>query len=338
MNGYCKVKYIIKTIGYDLMIYHLSGLSERAKQQNHMTTWTAQRSIDFIDNFKHNEPLFLHISFFGPHQPWLPPGKWKDMYDPNDIKLPEQFYAPVDNNPVFENTKAQLRKRLNSQLRENDYKKLIAYYYGNVSMIDYYLGNIFQKLKEKNLWDNSVIIFTSDHGDHNGQYGLFFKSDMYDSSVKVPLIIKDTNSKPGDDRKSDAVINTLGLYGTILDYAGNRNWKNENIESISLYNIITDCDVEQKKNETYSIMCSGDKGGNTTMLRQKNHKLIRCIDGSDSIIYELYDMTMKPVETINIFGHPSVKNIQDDLVSKLDKWASQQSLKRNYITTDYMSN
>ncbi len=307
--------------------------SDFIPEEHSMTTWTANQALEFLDDYDCARPLFLHLSFFGPHQPWLPPGQWKDMYNPADIELPKQFYTSMKDNPVFDKAKLQLQDRFNSQLTEDDYKQIIAYYYGNISMIDHYLGFVLDKLKEKKLWDDTLIIFSSDHGDHNGQYGLFFKGDMYDSAAKVALIVKNIDGKFAGT-KCDKIVNTLGIYGTILDQAGCLSWKKDDVESVSFYDILRGKSADSSKGKTFSII--GSKDNNMVMMREENIKLIRLACGVDeSPRYELYDMTESPSEVVNRFDDPSFADIRDEIKRTLDQWWLSQNSKYSDNPKDF---
>lgn len=87
---------------FDNDIYKFSMGSDFRSEDEHDIPWTVDESIKFLEQRDKENPFFLFTSFFGPHQPYIPPAPWKDMYDHNDIELSPQFYATMDNNPIFE--------------------------------------------------------------------------------------------------------------------------------------------------------------------------------------------------------------------------------------------
>jgi len=301
--------------------------SNWCEERYHVTTWTAQEAIRLIEEREQSKPFFLHVSFFGPHQPYQVPAPWNGRYNPADITLPLQFHEEMKDCPVFQELKAAAAARYKKTFDESAYKKLIAAYYGNISMIDHYVGAILKCLREHKLWDDTMIIFTTDHGDHLGQYGLFFKGDMYDSCEKVMLIIKPPNYG-GGNRKVTEIVNTIDLYGTVLEAAGIQDWKGTDIEARSLAPFLGDPNKEIRwDNETYSII-GQDPDKNLTMLRKDNLKLIRLARAGEPALYELYDMNDDELEARNVFNDTAYRGKRDEMKEQLDSWWAIQ--KRNY--------
>ena len=295
----------------------------------HMTTWSANESIKFLETRDTSRPFYLHVGIFHPHQPWAPPAPWDKLYNPDDIELPPQFDARMDNNPIFPLVPAgKLAARFKTKFSREDYRRIIAAYYGNVTMIDHNVGRIFETLKKKGLWDNTVVIFTADHGDHNGNYGTFFKGDMYESSVRVPLIIKPAGGLK-KARRYDKIVNTMDLYGTVLDFAGQSNWRAEDIEADSLVDVFDPkADYGKgRKNETFSIFGTRPDA-NLSMFRRGHFKLMRLSQGPGKpVLYEFYDMRNVPVEMNNAYDVPKYRAQRDDMKKILDAWSQEQDLK-----------
>jgi arylsulfatase A-like enzyme len=189
-------------------------------------------------------------------------------------------------------------------------------------MIDHHVGRLLDHLKRENLWDNTSIIFCSDHGDHNGAYGLFFKGQMYDSCCKVPLLIKPSGLVGGGTVR-DEIVNTLDLYGTILDMAGDTDWRQPHIEARSLVPLLQGSGGVAWKNKTYAII-GADPAENLSMLRTDCLKLIRLSRGGSEPLYELYDMRDEPVEVRNVFDDPDYVDGREELRAELDAWWAGQ--------------
>ncbi|WP_105616803.1 sulfatase-like hydrolase/transferase [Vallitalea okinawensis] len=320
---------------FDSNIFQFSMGSDFRLEEEHDIPWTVEESIQFMERRDKEKPFFLFTSFFGPHQPYMPPLPWKNMYDHKEIELPPQFYASMEKSPIFEKTVGNLRKRISETYSAQDYKKLLAAYYGQISMIDHYIGKLLSYLKENQLWNNTMIIFVSDHGDYMGAYELFFKGQMYDACCKVPMFIKPPH---GNSRGAirDEVVNSLDLYGTILDIAGDQKWKKDNIESRSLVDLLNN-DNTKWRNETYSII-GEKKDYNLTMLRKDHLKLMRLACGEDEPIYEMYDLMDEIAEVRNIYNVDSYKYEREDLKHQLDKWWKQQRNKYPEKTISHRKN
>jgi len=292
-------------------------------EHEHDIPWVVDESVRFLRTRDRERPFFLFTSFFGPHQPFEPPAPWNALYDPKRIRLPPQFEADMQGSPIFQETCAQRAEQFRHLWSQEAYQEMIAAYYGQVSMIDHYMGLLLGYLKSEGLWDNTLVIFVSDHGDHNGAYGLFFKGQMYDSCCKVPLAIKPPGFSSGGIVR-DEVVNTLDLYGTILDLASDESWQRPRIEARSLVPLLQGSDSVAWENATYSIIGANPKG-NLTMLRTGNLKLIRLSRGDNEPLYELYDMRDEPVEVRNVFDDLAYQDRREELKAELDAWWARQS-------------
>jgi arylsulfatase A-like enzyme len=292
------------------------------REQEHDIPWVVDECIRFLDARDTQRPFFLFASFFGPHQPFAPPAPWNTLYDPERIQLPPQFEAEMEGSPIFQETCAQRARQFKRLWSREVYCEMVAAYCGQVAMIDHHVGRLLDHLKRENLWDNTSIIFCSDHGDHNGAYGLFFKGQMYDSCCKVPLLIKPSGLVGGGTVR-DEIVNTLDLYGTILDMAGDTDWRQPHIEARSLVPLLQGSGGVAWKNKTYAII-GADPAENLSMLRTDCLKLIRLSRGGSEPLYELYDMRDEPVEVRNVFDDPDYVDGREELRAELDAWWAGQ--------------
>ncbi len=312
-------------VGKDMYRFYLG--SNFRTEEEHDVPWTVMASQNFMKNRNPEKPFFLFTSFFGPHHPFHAPYPYDTtMYPPESIKLPERFGAEMDNNPIFEQKKARASASAKNEFTEHQYKILLSAYYGQVIMIDHYLGKLIDYMKQEGVWDNTLVVFTADHGDFNADYGLFQKGEMYEASVKVPLIIKPPQSKR-NLRVRDQVVNSLDTYGTILEYAGADHWKEENIEAKSLVPLLSGKKKPAWNNKTYSIL-GQNPFKDLTMLREDNFKLIRYSQGKKEALYELYDMSDSlPEVSNNLFNNPEYAPTKAAMKADLDAWWARQAPK-----------
>lgn len=314
------------TASLDSIYNFIMGTGWRTEEQ-HDISWTVQESMKFIENNNQEKPFFLFTSIFGPHQPYLAPAPWDTMYRPEDIVLGPRFYENLKNSPIFQMSSrgGKLAKKLRNAWEEVKYKEILAAYYGQISMIDDHLGKMFDLLKEKGMWENTWIVFTADHGDFNSAYGTFFKGQMYDVSAKLPLIIKPAMGQ-GVKGVRHELVNSIDLYGTILDIAEDNEWQNlPQIESKSLLPLIEkENTAHEWENKVFSII--GNKPeDNLCMLRSGALKLIRKAIKDDEPIYELYDFDKDSLETQNVYGHSDYTLAQEKLQDVLDSWWVKQA-------------
>ena len=214
---------IIKQYMEDIPIFHLFNDND-IPEELYNTTYIKNNTISFLERYANgrydDKPFFLHCSFPDPHHPVSPPGKYKDMYKPEEIELPDTFNE-VDSlyshpylgtyikNPPF-------RGALVRESTEEEIRKFIAMNYGSVTMIDHAIGQILASLEKLSLSENTMIIFTSDHGDYMGDHGLLLKGPSpYNGTLQIPLIWK----VPGISKSgvSDALISSVDIPKTILE-------------------------------------------------------------------------------------------------------------------------
>ncbi len=174
------------------------------------TNYITEMTLDYLDNYasgERDDPFFIQCSFNDPHHPFTPPGKYWDLYNPEDITLPKSFYHNAhDQTPIL--------KRLHEQLAsgeadrewvrpyavyEDEAKQITALTYGMIAFIDDSVGRILGRLKDLDLDEETVIIFTSDHGDWMGDHGIMQKALLhYQGIIRVPFIWADPKDKsPG---------------------------------------------------------------------------------------------------------------------------------------------
>jgi arylsulfatase A-like enzyme len=163
-----------------------------------------------------NRPFFLHVNFTAPHDPLLWPNGLRDEYRPEDIPIPKNFLPelPFDNGDL-RNRDEMLLPFPRSQ---RDIRREIAIYYAVVAHLDEQVGRVLSALEQAGERDNTIIIFSSDHGLAKGSHGLLGKLNMYEHTINVPLII----AGPGIARnvKSQAQAQLADLYPTTCDVVG----------------------------------------------------------------------------------------------------------------------
>lgn len=166
-------------------------------------------------------PWFCWVSFGGPHEPWDAPEPYASMYDPDEMPPPIPRIKPPDDVGGLLK-RAYGSKSFSPALTDRDIAEMRANYAGNVTLIDDEIGRLIGLLRVRGDLDRTLIVFTSDHGEMNGDHGLICKGTFLDPAVKVPLIIV----PPGDDRscprgqRSDTLVELMDVGASIQDFAG----------------------------------------------------------------------------------------------------------------------
>ena len=195
-----------------------SDLPADIEEQLSETPYMTQRAIDFM---KHagDQPWLCHLSYIKPHWPYIVPAPYHNMYSKEHI-LPavRSEQEKETNHPVYG---AYLKSRICQTFARDDVReRVIPAYMGLIKQIDDQLGVLFNWMKEAKLFDNTMIVFTSDHGDYLGDHWMGEKDLFHDQSVKVPLIIYDPRkeAKNSQGRESNHLVECIDLAPTFLDF------------------------------------------------------------------------------------------------------------------------
>ncbi len=185
------------------------GLEPKVFEGNESLTqaaFVADRSMQFLEE-QGNRPFFLFAGFYAPHPPLIPPASCVEMYDVEEMPLP----ARTDEEPLASQAQG---------LTDDDYRKIKAYYYALVSDVDRNVGKVLQRLEDLGIADNTLVVFTSDHGEYLGDHGKFGKGTPgHDCIMRVPCLI----SYPGHiqpETRLRGFVEGVDLAPTLLDYAG----------------------------------------------------------------------------------------------------------------------
>ena len=188
----------------------------------HPTTWTAETAIEVINNYNHNEPLFMKVSFARPHSPYDPPQRVLDMY--KDKVMPEAAKASWSEALGKDLTDPMQDKQAAfGQFSPEYIANTRKHYYAAITFIDEQVGRIVKALKERGMYENTLILFVSDHGDMMGDHNSWRKTYAYEGSACVPMIIKTPSSFKAVRAKGSTIENPVELRDilpTFVEAAG----------------------------------------------------------------------------------------------------------------------
>ena len=193
-----------------------------------MDYWVGENTWEYLDQV-HDRPFFAMCGFCGPHPPYDPPEPYASTYDPASIPVPALLRARQQNVPEDERQKG----RFDQEDGEGLIRTVIAHYWGMVALIDDMVGRIMEVLTRRGLWDNTLVVFTSDHGDMLGDFGKLGKGNFREPVIRVPFIVVPPGGSPaGADgvngvngtggrrpRSYDGLVEHVDLVPTFLDYA-----------------------------------------------------------------------------------------------------------------------
>jgi arylsulfatase len=182
----------------------------------HNTHWTATHTIDFIRRCAQSgQPFFAFCSFVDPHHGYNPPPPYRDMYKEADMPLPVRKEGELDDKPPFFRNEVKYYREKNKRVAYNR-----TQYYGEITLIDDHIGKILGVLDELKVSQDTLIVFTSDHGDLLGDHWLFTKGPFhYRSCANVPLLFH----WPGCVKTAkvvDGLVQTVDIFPTIASLVG----------------------------------------------------------------------------------------------------------------------
>ena len=183
----------------------------------HATNWTASESIRFLDRRDPTRPFFLMTSFARPHSPYDPPGYYFDLYQQKAVLAPAigEWAAMHDDPNEAKNPNAWRGRRSDEEIR-----RARAAYYGLITQIDHQIGRLLRYLQQHRLFEETVILFVSDHGDMLGDHHLWRKTYAYEGSAHIPLLVRLPRRRRGGCREVAAPVGLQDIMPTILDAVG----------------------------------------------------------------------------------------------------------------------
>ncbi len=281
---------------------------------------TAEKASELIRQHK-NEPFFLAVGFVRPHVPFVAPANYFEPYPYQQIVLPPQVGNDWDDIPELG---INYVNSVNAQMSEEQEKKAIAGYYASVSYMDAQVGKVLQTLEEEGLEENTIVIFTSDHGFHLGEHRFWMKLGLHEESVRVPMIIKVPGKEPA---VTDSFVELLDLYPTVAELA-NLEYS-EHLQGKSLVQMLDDPE-HSVRDVAFSV--TRWRGEMIYLLRSEKWAYIQYGDEAEAGM-ELYDMQHDPQQFNNLAGNPFYKEVVDRFQQMLDEKLAE--VRHNDLGIDY---
>ncbi len=281
----------------------------------HPTGYIAETSEEFIDyhmRTRCGEPFFLHCSFTDPHHPFTPPGKYFDMYNPDDVELPPSFGSVDPNEPAlltrlrqeYLEGRASARGAAPFCAGPEETRQMIALTYGMITMVDDAVSRLMAFLDDRGILQDTVVIFTSDHGDFMGDHGLMLKHGIhYEGVLRVPFIWSDPD-RP-DAARSEVHASAVDIGPSILARAGLA--ANNGNQGLDVMALAERPDRAERKGilveeDELGAHLGTEKGLRTRTFIQDNWRFIvwQGMEGG-----QLYDRDADPHEMYNLWFDPS---------------------------------
>jgi len=261
--------------------------------EHSFTAFQAKETIEAIERLK-DKPFSITCSFHFPHAPMLPPAPYYDMYPAEEMEPPASIADDMENSPYH---KANGRTKYTEYADPEKIKYMISNYYGLVKEIDDWVGKILDKLDELDLTNNTLVIFTSDHGEMLGAHGMRDKFVFYEESSHIPLLMR----FPGEinsETIAAGYVSLVDLFPTILDYL---NITEHPSDGKSLRGLIEGTDKEHGKYVVTEWNTKGDKTPNY-MIVKDGWKLMVPFSKESKVLNAIYNLNEDPHEMNNLLG------------------------------------
>jgi arylsulfatase A-like enzyme len=302
-----------------------------------------------------DEPWFAHISYLSPHPPFIVPEPFNTMISPDDgpdFKRAETWRREAQLHPyVAHELSKQKRSKflpgMKGKVRdfsELEFRSIRAIYYGMIAEVDSQLGRLWQGLRDKDAWRDTIVVLTSDHAEMMGDHFMLGKGGFFDQSYHLPLVIRDPRAKASRGTKAPLFTEAVDLMPTVVDLLGGK--PPEHVDGRSLAPILSgktpsDWRTAAHWEFDFRAVAKGPKKQpfglkpqqcNLAVLRTETHKYVHFGGGLPALLFDLGD---DPGESRNLAGDPAYAVVRAELAERMLAWRAEhldQSLALSELT------
>lgn len=284
----------------------LSWLAAEGVDEEQTDGIAATDAIRLLKQYaRENRRFFLAVGLFRPHTPYVAPKKYFDLYPPEKIVVPEVPEGYLDTLPApARESVTRMKEQVN--LADDRARHAIQAYYASITFADAQVGRILKALKETGLAENTIVLFTSDHGYHMGEHGHYQKTTLFENSARVPLII----SGPGVEaagQSTKAFAEMVDFYPTLAELCGLR--APDYLSGVSLVPVLKDPDARPRRDALTQYL-------NGYSLRTPRYRYTEWgEEGKEGT--ELYDHESDPHEMTNLANLPEHAQLIQQLSQRL---------------------
>lgn len=274
--------------------------------EHHVDTWIGDNTVDFIKS-PPAQPWFAWCGFCGPHGPLDVPPEYLDRYDPDD--MPEPAHWDIDLGDRFPYRGRAPKARPPEAMARA--RKWTAYYHALMDLIDDQVGRIIAALDEGGQWENTLVLFTSDHGEMCGDFGLYGKGNFYEPVSRMPVFVVPPGGGVAAPR-FDGLTEMFDLAPTMLDYAGLRI-----PENMAAHSLRPELETgEGGREAAFGEYVTNDRAQRCVYCRTERYKLVLWTGGG-----ELYDLAEDPDELHNRYDDPALAATRLELTERIvERW------------------
>lgn len=305
------------------------GFTSKLEEEEHRDGWVTKQAINYINKREDERPLFLYLSYMKPHAGHNVPKGYEDLYNADTIKYAEQPNWTEDKSPHSKGVnRRDMYREYWSKASKEEWQLMTMRYYANVTWIDDMMGRTLKALKEKGLLENTLIVYTSDHGEMLGErFYKFNKYNLYDASVRIPMLLSGTALPKEIKRNSVDKLSAenTDIVPTLLNFAEIK--PDEKLLGENL--------LSQKRNSATFAALHERKDEAAFMWRTPEYKLILVFNKKknaanyteeDIKTGEFFNLKEDPKEWQNIYNSKAIAKIKQDYKEALLTHLKKQTL------------
>ncbi|MGZ0170281.1 MAG: sulfatase [Planctomycetales bacterium] len=282
------------------------------------------------DHAGSQQAFFLAVGFWRPHLPFVAPKKYWDLYQPQKIPMPNPAAAPTDVPDIAMHESREIKgyglTPKDRPFTEAEIRHYRHGYYASISFMDAQIGEILDALDESGQADDTIVVFTSDHGFHIGEHSLWGKTSNFELDARVPLIIASPSHKHGLGKRTSSLAELVDLYPTLADLAGIGDDLPKNLGGVSQASVVADPETSvkdvaftQHQQPFYGSRKNWQAWGYSMRTDRWRYTEWRAVADGRAVARELYDHDNGGRETTNLAGSPEQTTVVKQLAERLAK-------------------
>lgn len=302
--------------------------------EHYFDSYVGRKAVEFVEEYDREEPFCLFVGFGGPHGPMDPPEPYASMYDANDLVDVDEPIGPVEHGewvPEYAREHVRAAGPDGSDLTREQQLERRAAYYGKISTIDHWVGEVRSAVEDEGIYEDTLLMYTSDHGEAVGDHGKVSKFSFMEPSVHVPLVVSGPGLASGES--TDEFVELLDIYPTMVEAAGDPS--GGSTFGRSLLPIARDPDDPdpESRDAVHSVISAGGLPGTRLMVRTRRYKYAADDAGRG---YALFDLEDDPEERRNLVDRPDYESVQERLHDRLTEFVFETTMR--YRRQDFSYN
>ncbi|MCK5821804.1 MAG: sulfatase-like hydrolase/transferase [Bacteroidales bacterium] len=268
-------------------------------KKSYTTDWLTNKTLEFIRTNRNTKFAYM-VSYPDPHQPWEVREPFNSMFDPADMSIPDSYSQRIDPLTGWHADIVKSHKKLS----QSKLQRIKSKYSGSVKLLDYNMGRIIDELKELDLYDKTLIVFTTDHGEYMGEHGMLYKNHFFETAYRLPMIVR----IPDGDKEvvNSHIFSMVDFMPGILNLLGIE--PNEEVQGRDFSRLLTDENVEWK--EEAQIHHALHKGAG---LFTPDYYLLLHRTGE----HLLFDRKNDPKELYNLYNDPDLQLVIIEMTNRI---------------------